>query len=535
MAGWERNSKGGWMSLVVLAVVVPAVACSPSRSPTEIGVTKARETPGPAPMMEGKNGHRVDELFTVRNSINGYQPIGILDGIGAYELDSSTVRLLVNHEVDAGSGYAYGLANGTQLTGARISYFDVDKTTREIVDAGQAFGRAYDRSGSIVTDAAQINETGHPTDGFSFFCSAQYIAPGGYGFLDAILFTNEEVGTADHPHGGTVWALDVEDEALWGLPALGRGVWENVTPLDTGDTNTIALLLADDTNPAPLYLWIGSLHPEAAPDMFTYRNGLEDGTLYVWVADDSGAGAATNFTGTGASRAGVFAPIAPRDVAYAGEPGYDNAGYKDADTLRNEAIDDLGAFRFARPEDVATNPDDGTVVALAATGAKTGPADWGAVYLVNVDFSSSNGPTAVISILHDSNDWDDDGIRNPDNVDWAANGYIYVQEDGFHPEFGSVGGRDASIMQLDPQSGAFVVVAEMKRSGRFAHLLGQWESSGVLDVTGLFGLAEDDLLLVATVQAHGEIALSVLADQIARSIADDQLVASGQLIWVTRD
>ena len=485
--------------------------------------------------MEGQNGHTVDELFTVRNSINGYQPIGILDGIGAFELDANTVRLLVNHEVDAGSGYAYRLANGTQLTGARISYFDVDKTTRSIVDAGQAYGTAYDRSGSIVTAAAQINETGHPTDGFSFFCSAQYIAAGSFGFIDPVFFTNEEVGSADHPHGGTIWALDVQSEALWGLPALGRGAWENVTPLDTSDPNTIALLLADDTNPAPLYLWIGRLHPEAAPDRFTYRNGLEDGTLYVWVADDPGGDAAISFTGTGASRPGVFAPIAPRDAAHAGEPGYDDAGYKDADTLRNEAIDDLGAFRFARPEDVATNPDDGTVVALAATGTNADTPDWGAVYLVDVDFSSSDGPTAVVSILHDSDDWGDEGIRNPDNLDWATNGYIYVQEDPFHPEFGSVGGRDASILQLNPESGAFIAVAEMKRSGRFAHLLGQWESSGVIDVTDLFGLADDELLLVATVQAHSQMAMSILADQIARSIADDQLVANGQLIWVARD
>ena len=545
--------KNGVLLLIIL-VVSSAVACSPAEPVADTTPEPSVTDPGPttthvaststvvpaptrpSPMMEGENGHFVEELFTVGGSIDGYQPIGKLDGIGAYELDSNTVRLLVNHEVGAGSGYTYALANGTQLTGARISYFDVDKTTRAILDAGQAYDVAYDRSGSIVTNAAQISETEHPTHGFSYFCSAQLVDPGGgFGFVDQILFTNEEAGTKDHPHGGTIWALDVQNGALWGLPALGRGAWENVTPLDTGEAGTIALLMADDTNQAPLYLWIGSLHSEAGSDRFAYRNGLEDGTLHVWVAGDPATGALTDFTGTGTSQPGVFVPIASRDVTGAGASGYDDAGYKDADTLRNEAIDELGAFGFARPEDVATNPRDGTIVAFAATGAEAGTADWGAVYLVDVDFSASSGPTADISILHDSNDWGDEGIRNPDNVDWAANGYIYVQEDGFHPEFGSVGGRDASIMQLDPQGGAFVVVAEMKRSGRFAHLLGQWESSGILDVTGLFGGAENELLLVATVQPHGLNTRSFRADQMVRRIEEGQLVAGGQLIWVGRD
>lgn len=492
--------------------------------PAEMPATQAPATtvvPPPAdtaPMMRGHSGHTVDALFTVGDSVDGYLPIGRLDGIGAFELDPTTVRLLVNHEVDAVDGYAYGLGNDTQLTGARISYFDIDKATRQIMEAGLAYDTVYDRSGSIVTGAAQINEFGHSTAGFSRFCSAQYVAPGdGFGFIDQIFFTNEEVGTSRHPHGGSVWALDVERGVLWGLPELGRGVWENVTPLDTGDPSTIALLLSEDTIPAPMYLWVGRLHPEAGgTGDFVYRNGLADGTLHVWVPDDAAAGPLGG---------GSFRPIAVQSIGDAGSRGHDTAGYKDSDTLTSEAIVGLGAHGFARPEDVATDPGDTTVVAYATTGAYPDADDWGAVYRVDLDFTTSSIPTAVVTVLHDANDFRDEGIRNPDNLDWADNGHIYVQEDKTHDEFGAVSGRDASILELDPDTGEFAVIAEMVRSAELPHFLGQWESSGVLDVTGLFGLSDDEILLVATVQAHG------LA---TRQIVREQLVSGGQLIWIRR-
>ena len=505
------------------AVTTTGSAADTTTSTTGAEATTALVPADTSPMMGGRNGYVVGTLYTVGDAVDGFQPIGVLDGIGAFEFDSSTVRLLVNHEVRKGDGYIYELANGTQVTGARVSYFDIDKATLEIVAAGAAYDTIYDRSGSIVTRAAQINEEGHATDGLSRFCSAQYVAGGDFGFVDDIFFTNEEVGTWGHPHGGSVWALDVANNALWGLPELGRGVWENVTPLDTGDPETIALLLGEDNAPAPMYLWVGRLHPEAeAENEFVRRNGLEDGTLFVWVADDQRVRSRTDFNGTGAHQSGTFMPITVQDDGRAGNAGYDADGYKDENTLKTEGFEDLGAFRFPRPEDVATDPVDGTVAAYATTGAD----DWGAVYIVDVDFTTLDSPTAEISILHDGNDFRDEGIRNPDNLDWADNGYIYIQEDKSLDAFGSTTGRDTSILKIDPVTGTVVLIAEMDRdvvlpAGSLdprAGGLGEWESSGVLDVTDLFDLPEGVTLLVATVQAHS------LTDG---SIAQDALVEGG--------
>jgi hypothetical protein len=62
-----------------------------------------------APMLAGEGGFRVVPLFTVGETLRGttgalnpsstgdYTPAGVPDGIGAFRLDASTVRILVNH------------------------------------------------------------------------------------------------------------------------------------------------------------------------------------------------------------------------------------------------------------------------------------------------------------------------------------------------------------------------------------------------------------------------------------------------------
>ena len=105
-------------------------------------------------MAEGQNGFVVEEVFTVGETITDttgaynestegdYVAPGILDGLGAFELNDDTVRVFANHELLHFRGYDYsvnvGTANEFTMSGARISYFDIDKESREIVDAGFA-------------------------------------------------------------------------------------------------------------------------------------------------------------------------------------------------------------------------------------------------------------------------------------------------------------------------------------------------------------------------------------------------------------
>ena len=465
------------------------------------------------------NGWTATPLFTVGESIGPYQPVGILDGIYAFPGGANGALALVNHELPSSTGYAYTLKNGTQLTGARVSYFRIVRTVSaegvpqvSINRAGLAFDTIYDRLGQVVTNAAQINEAGHPTNGLDRLCSSNGATAGSFGFVDNLYFTGEETGKPSHPHGGTQWVLDVRQKTLWAAPALGRGAWEVVTPLETGNPGTVALLQGDDTESSPLYLYVGVKNALGDGSLLD-RNGLAIGQLYAWKADN-GDLTPEQFKGLNASRSGQFVPVDVQAPLFAGEPGYDAQGYLDSDTLAAQA-DFIGCFSFSRPEDLATNPYDKSQAVFASTGrGQLFPSDnWGDVYVLDVDFSDLS---ADLVIVHDADGLPvpDAGIRNPDNLVWGFDGKIYINEDrSTSPAslFGQATGIEASIWKLDPVTRAFTRAAEIDRSAVVpagttdvgVGQIGHWETSGVVDVTPLFGTLPGERLLLLDVQAHG--------------------------------
>ena len=538
-------------------------------------------------MMRGLHGWQVTPLVTVGERLpsaderfpdHQYQPVGLFDGLGAFRLTPSTVRVLVNHELEKSMGYAYHLKNGTQLTGARVSFFDVDRHTRRIVDSGLAYVSVVDRQGEVVTTAKQINQRGMNRLGFSRFCSATFIEAGAYGFVDPVYFLGEEVADPlEHPYGGSLWVLDVGKKVLHGVSATGRMNFENIAPIDIqGDR--VALLIGDDTTPqtdvpgqfgqeanvatpprhvvaAPLWLYIGEKNaslfkvrdalPSGLPPPttdFLNRNGLLVGKLYYFVADQ-GMTTVTQFHGTGSVTAGVWREIKIFDQSKAGRAGYDELGYKNGFTLRREAKSG-GAFQFSRPEDVSTHPDRGTRVAFASTGRASvydGHDSWGTIYQVDVDLA---GMRATLTILYDGDDAGggqvespDHGIRSPDNLDWSHDGFVYIQEDNskeLRPFFGSISGEEASIWRLDPENGTIQRIAQMDHSQVTAagttdpkfHMVGKWESSGIVDVSELFDPEVKSQWLLATVQAHK------LTDRV---IEKANLVEGGQLILLHKE
>lgn len=496
-------------------------------------------------MLSGENGFDVTALITVgeqlegtsgalnSNSTGDYKPVGIMDGIGAYELNESTVRIFVNHELANNVGQSYQLENNLALTGGRVSFFDVDKISKTIVDGGIAYGKIYDRAGAEVTSTAQLDGRA----GLDRLCSAGLFEKNefgaGRGIADDIFFTGEE--TSSGP-GGTEWALDVATGELWAVPDMGRGGWENVTQVDTGTTTHVAFVLGDDTTGAPLYLYVGEKSTDANAT-FLERNGLSGGQMYVWKANASGVNSpAEIYSGT---RGGTWVEIEVRDVSKAGTAGYDALGYKDDNVLQAEA-DALGGFSFSRPEDLSTNPNDGTQFVFASTGASVSAgatadnsADstdtWGTVYTMKLDFTNLNAPAGALTVLYNSNTDVNHVLRNADNLDWADDGYIYVNEDRSTTWAGGANTNDASIVRIDPATGAITRVAEIDRPAVPAGQtdsnpadFGNWESSGVLDVSSLFG-EDAGTLFLADVQAH------------SINLAAAGLAEGGQLVFLSKD
>ncbi|MGK7931685.1 MAG: alkaline phosphatase PhoX [Microcystaceae cyanobacterium] len=364
--------------------------------------------------------------------------------------------------------------------------------------------------------------------------------------MDNLYFTGEET------NGGTQFVLNAdsvdsaEGGALWAVPEMGRGGWENVTPIDSGDPTKVALLLGDDRQGAPLYLYVGEKNA-LNDNSFLDRNGLAQGTLYAWQSD-TGETTPADFNGTGGSLTGNWVEILNEGAINGDDSdGFDGDGYAtqdglDTQTGRAALLDNTivpglttqDVFLFSRPEDVATNPFDGSQVVMSSTGRSNLFSDdsWGTTYIIDVDVDNLTGD---ISILYDGDDADkqDFGLRSPDNLDWADDGHIYVQEDRSFSGFCQTTGEEASIWKLDPTSpGSATRIAQLDRSvvvpvgvtDSGAGDCGNWESSGILDVTDLFDTKEGEKLFIFDVQAHG------ITDGI---IASADLVEGGQLIFLS--
>ena len=506
-------------------------------------------------MMRPLLGFGVNPLLTVGEfvtNIDGgdlYQVTGIPDGMGAMMMDEDTVRFFVNHEFTQSSGTPFTLANGAEFpSGARVSVFDFDIASGEIVAGGLGFTSVV-MDGGVEIDPGNIGQ--YVADYFIInrLCSASMGTPDRDGYRDYIFFTGEETG------GGREWALDAANRRLYEVPAMGNGAWENVITVpataETGLEGYTVVLLSDDSAGRPLYLYVGTKGDENAP--FLERNGLADGQLYAWVAD-SGANTNTEFNGTGNTVGGTFVALTSNnpstDITGDGMLNNDD----DVQNMINLVTESgsIGAFFFSRPEDVAVNPIDTdrdpttSETIFASTGRVTNLGDidgdgtddeindpWGTTYVVTLDHDSitSGGPIrADLTIVYDGNEADkqDFGIRSPDNLEWAGDGVSYIQEDRSIGEFGADSGVETSIWRLDAATFEAARVSVIDRSAvpsgqtdTDPNDLGDWESSGIVDVTDLVGGNDVGRVLLFNVQAH-----SVRGGP----IDEDTLVQGGQIL-----
>lgn len=536
-----------------------------------------------AAMVDGVSGTGIQPIFTIGETLVGttgalnpstagdYTPTGIPDGIGAMTLDEETVRIFMNSELNDDEGGSYlvnvGTENELELEGARVQYFDIDIATKTIVDGGLAYNNVFGIDGEMISSIDdipinQIESEEDPSLGFEDICSGGIVEAGTFNLEDTIYFFGEE-----EPEGIN-YALDAESGDLHALPFLGRGSFENIAAIETGTEDKVAFLLGDDQFPLnTLYLYVGE--KDTSEDAgFLERNGLDGGDLMVWVPnvnldeDPANDLDSTEFGAAGDIADGTFVKQTSFDPEMAGEPGFDDFGFALSGTLRTEALD-MGATFFSRIEDVSTNPDDGSEAVFGVTGSTFDgalevvenddgsttvegasndgtPFDLvGSLTTADVDFTGES-PTATLSAIYDGDTDPDLGLRNPDNLDWADDGFVYVNEDEASPfdfedpEVLDVNSTEASIIKVDPnnfdENGNALTeqVVEVNRDivqpfGAFdteAGDAGEWETSGTLDVSDLFGEAPGSLI-VANVQADIE----------GGAIDELDLVNGGQLFF----
>ncbi len=443
-----------------------------------------------------------------------YQMVGIPDGLGAHRGGGGTSVVYMNHEL-RNTAQSEPVIGEPLNRGAIVSRLTIDRDGT-VLSGERAYDAVYQES-ALVGPAPTV---ANATRAFSRFCSGS-LAGRREGFDRNIYLTGEEEGTPANTFDGKGGqSVAIFDDEVHALPKLGHFAWENALVQPRHDGRTVIMGMEDGPSaldPAvensQLYMYVGTKDRRSGASVLR-RNGLDNGTLYVAVAEDASVSGEDDF--------------ATGDVAisWAAIPG---AGDMTAPQLE-AASDAAGALRFARPEDGAFNNRNRDEFLFVTTGGAAGANVLGRLYSLRLDTSDPTGG-ATLSVVYDADRIiaaGGDIAISPDNID-VSDRYLMINEDGTTESRLVMGakGRDGSIWRFDidrdgVDAGSAVRVAELNPPGRDGIPVGPgvWETSGIIDAKGLVR-GKDAWLF--DVQAHPPTAAPA-----------PNTVEDGQLLLMTR-
>jgi hypothetical protein len=508
---------------VALAAGLTVTAATATAGDNDSGFTTSD-----AAMLTGVNGSSVTPIISVGDTVNGYMFESIPDGISiASTQGQGTADIVVNHE---------------------LSLVPFPATRQDATNSILSRLRLNQHSAGVLKGTYEIPSSA----GYQRFCSNFHVGRA-EGFERDLVLTNEEARDivlrqedAWHQPGvaltepgaeqaGVAVAYDVKSGAYKTIYGLGRMNHEN--ELGVAGYGHPVVLTGDDTFDAPasqLYLY------NAASGEAFWN---DEGKLYAFVSNNPDVNDYGDLSTASPSVQGHFIEV-PREIATGKKDGHEvtSADFNyptpttavpptplmpDGPQWVLEHWSNLNnVFQFIRIEDLAYDRTNGKVVYFADTGeprAKTEgrPAGWtrlirsttgGGPYmngrLFRLELNSSNPlGTATLSILPGAN-FDDNGYNSaasphqPDNVETTKNA-IFFQEDpgGHNAQPGFAGATNARVWRYDLTTHALQVVAEVKQDvpGSPVTNRGSWESSGIVDVSSLFGAGT----FLLDVQAHG--------------------------------
>lgn len=411
-------------------------------------------------------------ITTGDNLTSGFKFPQTPDGIGAIQSENGTVDLFINHELE----------NDTE--GGQEGFAKVSKLTLNQSDL------------SVVNGTLVINGT----EEYEALCSSYLVD--GQGFIHPVYFTNEET------NDGLVVSIDVANNTIKELPWLGKFSHENTISVPyfySMSNKTVMLGFEDgDATESEVYMYVA----DSPSDLLNDR-----GQLYVFGVDQNNTGTSNqsstweNIYYDNKTINGKFIPLE-----------WDHHIQNETD-LDIEAIE-KGGFQFIRPEDGATDkrPGSENIVYMIETGSDVDENDEpipassingqnfteGRIY--KFTFTDVTDPTKVsIEVLADGNDPGAPGYNiliNPDNIDTSTNS-IMVQED--HNDYNRYAPtipynitNNAKIIQIDLETNEFKPVAYVNQHEDESADHGEWESSGIIDVSKYFG----EGTWILDVQAH---------------------------------
>ena len=405
-------------------------------------------------------------ITSAENLSNGFSFPGIPDGLGAVDIENGTVDVYVNHEYDSEE-------NGQH---AKVSKLRLNTTDGGIIGAQLA-----------ITDS----------QGYERLCSASLVE--GYGFEHPVFLTNEEI------EDGLVIAVDAINGTVYELPWLGLFSHENTihVPYFYENANKTVLLGFEDGDEteSEVYMYVADIPNDLL---------VGKGQLYVFGAVENSTYNTWNdiyYSDNGTQVNGTFIPLSW------------DYNIQNATDLDTEAII-AGGFQFIRPEDGAMDkrPGSQNILYMAETGGETDENDeviqpglngqnWTNGRMYQFEFIDPTDPTrATFHVMFDGNDPKAPGfhvLTNPDNIDTSVRS-LMINEDRIDANRMNATSpynvtQNAQILRVDLANPTNIVpvafVNQIEDRGA-AH--GDWESSGILDISKYFG----DGSWLVDVQAH---------------------------------
>ncbi|MGQ0604008.1 MAG: alkaline phosphatase PhoX [Anaerolineales bacterium] len=468
-------------------------------------------------MLTPAGGNSVLPIITVGDTLpNGYRYEAIPDGIGVTPNGNGTVDVFVAHETSlVPFPFTGNIATCTPAT--CFSDFDNAQVSRL---------KLHQNSAGVLSGELAITSSSN----YQRFCSS-FIAGAEHGFRHPIFFANEEATDFISPppllswppdpsnqrQAGLVVALDTTNGKTYEIPGLGRMNHEN-TIVVPGGWSEIVTVTSDDTFAAPssqLYMYTAASGDDLLADngsLWAFRVTGKNGVAVDPINAFNGANDYGD-TALGDTLTGEFISV-PRAIALGDQTPLEN--WSNANNV----------FQFIRVEDIAYDKNNPRIVYFADTGEPratavgsttgrlrrgsaftppntAGPYPNGRIFKMVLN---ENDPLIVDSLTVVINAdaggyYNPSVLHNPDNIDTSANGSLMIQEDpGSHNGFnaGFPNATNARVWRYDLATGDLSVVAEVDQSLVAASPKGAWESSGVLDVSDVFGPGA----WLVNVQAH---------------------------------
>jgi hypothetical protein len=519
-------------ALWALAVVGASLVVIASASADGRGHHLTSQPPMLTPTSPGVS---ITPIITVGETLpGGYRFEAIPDGISFRSVGffPTTVDVWVNHETST-VPFPYTPSAPTEANSQND--FDNSQVSHLVLDRNSA---------AVMSGTYAITSD----QNYQRFCS-NFLAGRAQGFERPLLFTNEEgidwvkrtgkafpatIGAPDSRQIGTVVAIDPATDAdrpIWGMGRLNH---ENSVAIP-GYGHPVVLTTDDSFVNVPAQ---SQLYNYIAPSADAVWN--DQGDLWAFVSDTPGFNDYDDIApGSNPQITGHFVKV-PKNIATGRKPdgtdlmaadvGYPpppNTGWQ---TFNGVGIDgpqwvlehwsDLNdVFQFVRLEDVAYDRRAGmeNVVYLADSGRGTagapqqGRSTNGRIWKMVLDKSDPTKVTSLTILV----DGDTVPVKapgmfhQPDNLESTLNGLLITEDPGSSQQFspGEADATTARLMHYRFSTGALTVPARVDQSADEgptdvdsapAGRLGAWESSGVVDVSSVFG--RDTFLI--NVQAH---------------------------------